>query len=172
MEMTGLDVNNEVIIEVASIITDLKLKPLAQYEAVINQPIEFLNKMDEWNKTHHTQSGLIDKIHLGKPQNQVESELILFVSHHFDLSDSNNKPILAGNSIAQDRGFINYHMKEFSKILHYRMFDVSSWKIIFENVYNKKFYKNKNHRAIDDILESIAEFKYYQSFIGLNNLNN
>lgn len=78
------------------------------------------------------------------------------------------KIVLAGNTIGQDRKFIDVWMPEFASLLHYRMLDVSSFKIIFEQLYNKRFKKQKKHRAVDDILESIAELKYYMQFINPN----
>lgn len=166
MEMTGLRVEKEAIIEVACIVTNLKLEPLDQYESVVYQPRDFLDRMDEWNTSHHTQSGLINKVQFGKAQAQVEKELIELVRDNFNLPKE--RPILAGNSIAQDRSFINLHMPDLAKILHYRMLDVSSWKIIFENVFDRKHEKQKNHRALDDILESIEELKFYMKFIDPN----
>lgn len=163
MEMTGLDVQKEVIIEVACIITNLDLEPLTEYESVVYQARDYLDRMDEWNKTHHTQSGLINKIQFGRFQDKVEKDLINLVKDYFDVPKE--RPILAGNSIAQDRTFINHHMPQLAKILHYRMLDVSSWKIIFEEKYKKRYEKNKNHRALDDIKESIEELKHYIGFI-------
>lgn len=163
MEMTGLRVEKEAIIEVALIITNLQLEPLDQYEAVVYQSRDYLDRMDEWNRSHHTQSGLINKVQFGKQQSQVEKEIIKMIQDHFDIP--NERPILAGNSIAQDRSFINLYMPDLAKVLHYRMLDVSSWKIIFENVYGLSYKKQKNHRALDDILESIEELKFYMKFI-------
>jgi oligoribonuclease len=167
MEMTGLRVEKEAIIEVACIVTNLNLEPLDQYEAVVYQPRDYLDRMDDWNRSHHTQSGLINKVQFGKAQAQVEKDLIEIIRNNFELPIE--RPILAGNSIAQDRSFINAYMPELSKILHYRMLDVSSWKIIFENVYGLRYNKQKNHRALDDILESIEELKFYMKFIKANN---
>jgi len=167
MEMTGLRVEKEAIIEVACIVTNLKLEPLDQYEAVIYQPRDYLDRMDEWNTSHHTQSGLINKVQFGKPQAQVEKEIIAVIRDNFNLPKE--RPILAGNSIAQDRSFINVHMTDLSKVLHYRMLDVSSWKIIYENVFGRRYEKQKNHRALDDVLESIEELKFYMKFISPNN---
>lgn len=166
MEMTGLDVEKEAIIEVACIVTDLNLEPLAEYENVVYQPRDYLDRMDEWNRTHHTQSGLINKVQFGDNQSKVEKDLIKIVKDHFDTP--RERPILAGNSIMQDRAFINHHMKDLARLLHYRMLDVSSWKIIFEDRFKKKFNKNKNHRALDDIKESIGELQYYIEQIPLN----
>jgi oligoribonuclease len=163
MEMTGLRVEKEAIIEVAFIVTNLKLEPLDQYEAVVYQPRDYLDRMDEWNRSHHTQSGLINKVQFGKPQAQVEKEIIELIRDNFDTPKE--RPILAGNSIAQDRSFINLYMPDLARILHYRMLDVSSWKIMFENVYGLRYNKQKNHRAHDDILESIEELKFYTNYI-------
>lgn len=160
MEMTGLDVSKERIIEVAALVTDEKLNVLDTYETVVFQPQDLLDKMDDWNKTHHGQSGLLAKIPSGKPESEVDRDLANFTKKHFT-----EKAILAGNSIGQDRLFIDKYLKEFSALLHYRMLDVTAWKIVFENLYHQKFQKQDKHRAIDDIQESIAELKFYLNFI-------
>ncbi|MCK6599164.1 MAG: oligoribonuclease [Bdellovibrionaceae bacterium] len=166
MEMTGLDVEKEVIIEVAAIITDYNFKEISTYEAVVKQPQNYLDSMDEWNKTHHTDSGLLHKIPFGKDPRVVEKELINLITQFFP--DPKNKPMLAGNSIAQDRLFIDKYFKDFSHKLHYRMLDVSSWKIMFVNKLKKEFKKKNQHRALDDIRESIGELKFYMGFINPN----
>ena len=160
MEMTGLDVNREKIIEVAAIITDTALNEISDYHAVIHQDDAILKKMDDWNQKQHKATGLIDLIPNGKKQDDVEAELITWIETHY----SGERPILAGNSIAQDKLFIDYHMPKLSQVLHYRMLDVTSWKIPFwiENIEMKK--KNV-HRAVDDIRESINEFKTYLQFV-------
>ena len=116
MEMTGLDVEQEVVIEVAVIITDKNLNELETYESVINQPSEYLDNMDEWNQTHHEASGLLAKIPDGKLPHIVEEELIDLCKRHF----SDEKAILSGNTIGQDRLFINKYFKKFASLLHYR----------------------------------------------------
>ena len=73
--------------------------------------------------------------------------------------------ILCGNSIGQDRTFINWHFKALNRKLHYRMLDVTSWKVIYQSVYGLKFEKKNTHRAVDDIRESIAELQFYMSFV-------
>lgn len=160
LEMTGLDVYKERIIEIAAIITDTDLNEISDFHAVVQQPQEFLDAMDEWNQTHHKKSGLLDLIPEGKDQNSVETELISWIEKHY----SEEHPILAGNSIAQDKLFIDHHMKKLSSLLHYRMLDVTSWKIPFW-VKNIEMKKRGVHRAIDDIKESIKEFKTYLKFI-------
>jgi oligoribonuclease len=164
MEMTGLDVQKEVIIEVAAIITDLDFKPLETYEAVVNQPQTYLDRMDDWNKDHHTKSGLVAKIPRGKPLHEVEEDLIKLVNKHWPkIEKKEDKVILAGNSIMQDRLFIDKYLPKFASFLHYRILDVSSWKIIFNNKYNLKHEKTNSHRALTDIQESIDELKFYLS---------
>jgi oligoribonuclease len=160
MEMTGLDVNKEKIIEVAAIITDTDLNEISDYHAVIFQPDEILKKMDDWNQKQHKSTGLLNLIPTGKPEGQVESELIEWIKTHY----KNEKPILAGNSIAQDKLFIDFHMPKLKDVLHYRMLDVTSWKIPFW-IQNIEMKKKNVHRAVDDIRESISEFKTYLKFV-------
>ncbi len=163
MEMTGLDIEEEVIIEVASIVTDLNFVEIDSLDCVVYQPQKILEEMDDWNKEHHGKSGLIQKIPNGLPIEIVETKLINFVKKHFP--DPNDRPILAGNSITQDRQFINKYMPSFGSYLHYRMLDVSSWKIIMNNKYKVLYRKSNQHRALDDIRESIQELAYYCQFL-------
>lgn len=165
LEMTGLDVEKEVIIEVAAIVTDLNFNELACFDTAVKQPQHYLDNMDDWNTKHHGESGLTAKVPNGMPPQLVEAQLIQLVKTHFP--DPKDRPVLAGNSIAQDRSFINKHLPAFAATLHYRMLDVSSWKIIFNNRYNFKHDKQGKHRALDDIRESIAELKSYLQFINI-----
>lgn len=160
MEMTGLDVQKERIIEVAAVITDTEMNELGEYHAVIKQPDEILKKMDDWNQKQHKSSGLLDLIPSGKSQELVEFEIIEWIQSHY----KGERPILAGNSIAQDKLFIDFHMHKLKEILHYRMLDVTSWKIPFW-IHNIEMKKKNTHRAIDDIRESINEFKTYLKFV-------
>jgi oligoribonuclease len=161
MEMTGLEVEKEVPIEVAAIITDFKFKALSEYHAVIHQPKKYLDAVDDWNKKHHGDSGLLKQIEKGKSVKVVDSELSGMIKEYF----GRDKAMLAGNSIGQDRLFIQRYMPDTEKCLHYRMLDVTSYKIIFNNLYGKKFEKKDAHRAVDDIRESIAELQFYLSFV-------
>ncbi len=161
MEMTGLDVNKEVIIEVAALITDFDFKIIDTYEAIVKQPQKYLDAMDDWNKSHHKDSGLTAKVPQGMEPEDVENDLMMLASQHF--SSNHGKPILAGNSITQDRLFIDKYFTKFSSILHYRMLDVSSWKIIFNSKLGLKYQKKNSHRALDDIRESVAELQFYIS---------
>ena len=158
--MTGLNPEVERIIEVAAIITTTQHEELECYHEIIKQDPIWLEKMDKWNTKQHKKSGLYDQVSKGKPQSKVEQELVSLVTKHF----KGDKVILAGNSIYQDRLFIKAHFKNLESKLHYRMLDVSSWKIIFEA--KRIFYKKQNkHRALDDIRESIEELKYYLLYL-------
>jgi len=161
LEMTGLDVNVHHILEVALVVTDEKFNVLETFESVVYQTDEVLEKMDPWCVQQHAKTGLTQKIPSGLPLLNVERQLIDIVQKY----SPNKQAIIAGNSIHQDRKFIDTWMENLSKLLHYRMCDVSSFKIIFEAKYKKKFKKQNKHRALDDIYESIAELKFYlQSF--------
>lgn len=159
MEMTGLDVEKEVIIEVAAVVTDLNFKELDTLETVVKQPQKYLQAMDAWNTEHHKKSGLTVKVPNGMEPDQVEAKLCDLVKKHFP--DPKDKPVLAGNSIMQDRLFINKYMPEFAQMLHYRMVDVSSWKVIINNKFNYVYEKSNKHRALEDIRESIQELRHY-----------
>ena len=165
LEMTGLDPDKDRILEVAAIATDMELKPVATYEAVVNVNDELMKERmvgEFWEKNSASRDALIAQNAGGKPIAEVEQELLAFVNQNF----SSKHPVyLAGNSIHQDRKFIEREMPELNKRLHYRMLDVSAWKIYFENALNKKFTKPENHRALDDINGSIEELKWYLTFL-------
>jgi oligoribonuclease len=161
LEMTGLEIATNVIIEVACIITNEKLEEIETYHAIVKQPQKYLDQMDDWNKKTHGESGLLAKIPQGTPPEEVEKALIAIGKKHF----KDEKIVLAGNSVGHDRNFLNQYFKEFAKHLHYRLLDVSSWKIIFKDVMDIKFDKKNTHRALDDIRESIGELKHYMSYI-------
>jgi oligoribonuclease len=161
MEMTGLEVEKEVPIEVAAIVTDWNFHDLGQYHAIIRQPQHYLDHMDDWNKKHHGESGLTAQIPNGRDPGLVDQQLADLVTTHF----GGERAILAGNSINQDRLFIHKYLPRFESKLHYRMLDVTAWKIVFNGLLHQKFDKNGAHRAVDDIRESIAEFKFYLSFV-------
>ncbi len=161
MEMTGLDVEREVPIEVAALVTDWQFQVVEEYHAIIQQPSQFLDAMDDWNKKHHGASGLLAQIPYGKKPDVVDKEMADLVVRHF----GQEQALLAGNSISQDRLFIRKYMPLLEARLHYRLLDVSSYKVVFNNLFDKKFKKKDAHRAVDDIHESIAELKFYLSFI-------
>ncbi len=163
MEMSGLDVNKEAIIEVACIVTDMNFRELDTFETVVKQPQNYLDNMDAWNKETHTKSGLAAKVASGMDPDMVEAKLIDLINKHFphSLTDPKKRPLLAGNSIMQDRLFIDKYFLKLSARLHYRMIDVSSWKVIVNNKFNIEYKKQNAHRALDDIRESIGELRFY-----------
>ncbi len=162
MEMSGLDVNQCRILEVAAIIANEQFQTLESYEAVVFQPPEVLEAMDEWCKENHGKSGLTAAVAKGKPEAVVEQELLALINRHFKAED---RPILCGNSIGQDRKFVDTYWPALAKRLHYRMLDVTSFKIVFNNKYKIEFKKKGSHRALDDIHESMNELAHYLSFV-------
>ena len=163
LEMTGLNPKKDKILEVAAIATDMALNEIAHYEAVVKVDEKIIKSRmvgDFWEKNSKSRDALIAQNQTGQPIKAVEKELLDFVNKYFG-----KEIYLAGNSIHQDRKFIEKEMPELNEELHYRMLDVSAWKIYFENALGKKFTKPENHRALDDINGSIEEFKWYLTFL-------
>jgi len=167
MEMTGLDPGKERIIEVATIITDGNLLEIAVGpDLVIHQPDEVLAAMDDWNKSHHGASGLVDRVKASTvTDGDAEAQTLAFINEHF--KSAKDRPVLAGNSIHQDRRFIHRYMPRLDARLHYRMVDVSTVKELarrwFPQITAKQQKKKDTHRALDDIRESIEELRYYRT---------
>ncbi len=158
LEMTGLNPAEHVIIEVAAEITDFNFQTLASYEALILQPETKLNGMNQWAQSQHDASGLTDRVRTqGKPERDVVHELIGFIQAQF----GDEPAVLAGNSIHNDRLFIRQWWPEVEDLLHYRMMDVSAWKVFMQGRHGLNFEKKEVHRAFDDIQASIAELQYY-----------
>ena len=161
LEMTGLDPVKDRILEVAVIATDWKFNEIARYSSVKKVDPELMSERmvgDFWDKFSDVRDALIVQNESGEDSLGVEDELLKFIDEHF----SSEKPVLlAGNSIHQDRKFIDNEWPRLSDRLHYRMLDVSAWKVVFEGKYKKKFAKPEAHRAMDDILGSIEELQYY-----------
>lgn len=161
LEMTGLDPIEDRILEVAVIATDWDFNEIAVYEAVKKVGPNLVKKQmvgEFWDKYSTVREDLIKQNLTGKNGRIVENELLEFISEHFDES----KPVLlAGNSIHQDRKFIDNEWVRLAAKLHYRMLDVSAWKVVFDGKYKKKFSKPEEHRALGDIRGSIMELKYY-----------
>ncbi|HEX5062161.1 MAG TPA: oligoribonuclease [Kofleriaceae bacterium] len=168
MEMTGLDPDRERIIEVATILTDGQLNEIATGpELVIHQSDEILAAMDDWNKSHHGASGLTERVRTSTVTDaQAEQQTIEFINAHVPAKD---RPVLAGNSIHQDRRFIRRYMPALEKRLHYRMVDVSTIKELARRWYPQLIAKQKakkeTHRALDDIRESIDELRFYKQHV-------
>jgi len=164
LEMTGLDDKKHQILEVAIIITDLDFKPLEEYHKIVYQPAEALPHMDDWVRKTHSDSGLIAAIPHGTPLPQVEQEVLALINRHYKPDD---RVVLAGNSVGNDKRFIDAYMPQIAKRLHYRIIDVSSFKEVFRNKYNLIFEKKNTHRALEDIDESIRELTFYLSYLNL-----
>ena len=163
LEMTGLDPAKDRICEIAAIATDMELNEIARFEAIVKVDKKLMDERmvgEFWEKNSKSRDALKAQNEEGQPIKTVERELLDFLDQNFD-----EEIYLAGNSIHQDRKFIEREMPELNKRLHYRMLDVSAWKIYFENALNKKFTKPDNHRALDDINGSIEEFKWYLTFM-------
>ncbi len=161
LEMTGLDPVHDRILEVAAIATDWDFKEIATYEAVKKVGPRLMRQRmvgDFWEKFPEVREALQAQNADGKNGRVVENELIKFVKEHFDTFE---RVILAGNSIHQDRKFIENEWPALNTLLHYRMLDVSAWKVVFDGKYHKKFAKPEAHRAMDDIRGSIEELEYY-----------
>lgn len=162
LEMTGLDDQKDQILEVAAVVTDLELKPLEEFHRVVYQPPEVLAAMNDWCKKTHGESGLTAACASGTPLLEVERELLALLGRHYA---SNDRPVICGNSIGNDRRFIDRYCPEIARRLHYRMIDVSSFKEIYRERWGIEFKKKNAHRAVDDILESIRELEHYLSYV-------
>lgn len=163
LEMTGLDPVKDRILEVAAIATDWDLEPMAEMTAVVKVPQRLMQERmigDFWEKNSESRAGLMAQNTEGKSRRAVETELLDFMDRWFGKTI-----ILAGNSIHQDRKFIDREWPEVAKRLHYRMLDVSAWKVYFEGALKQQFTKREAHRALDDIHGSIEELRNYVSQI-------
>ena len=157
LEMTGLMPESDVIIEAAAVITDKDFKELDSYESVVYQAQKNLEAMDSWNQKCHRRSGLYDLVAKGQSLANVEQDLLSLLENHFALDD---KIVLAGNCIYQDRNFLRRYMPKLDKKLYYRMLDVTAFKLIAQQK-GLIFKKENKHRALEDTRESIRELSYY-----------
>lgn len=163
MEMSGLNPDTDVVLEIALILTNAKLEVTTEGpDLIVHQPEELFKSMDSWNQEHHTKSGLWAAVQASTLSlKDAEDQLMDFLQKNVAPKSSP----LCGNSIAQDRLFLRKYMPRVHEYLHYRMVDVSSIKELV-----KRWYvggpaapsKNGNHRALDDIRESIEELKFYR----------
>ncbi len=163
LEMTGLDTQRDVIIEIATIVTDGQLNTLAEGPVLaIHQSDKILAGMDDWNQRTHSQSGLIERVKTSKISEKVaERETIEFLREYVPAKVSP----MCGNSICQDRRFLARCMPELEEYFHYRNLDVSTLKELakrWKPEITKGLQKKGAHLALDDIRESIEELRYYR----------
>lgn len=169
LEMTGLVPERDVIIEIATIVTDSSLNELARGPAIaIHQPDAILEAMDEWNTRQHGKSGLVDRVRTSQVTTaEAENQTIAFLQQWVPPG----KSPMCGNSICQDRRFLARHMPALEHYFHYRNLDVSTLKELvarWKPAIKDGLVKKGTHLALDDICESIDELKYYREhFISL-----
>lgn len=167
LEMTGLDTVNDTILEIATIVTDGELNILAEGPVcAVRHDHDVLMGMDKWNRTHHTDSGLWQRV-VHSPYTMAEAEALSveFLGNWVEKGDSP----MCGNSICQDRRFLHRLMPELESWFHYRNLDVSTLKVLSSLWLPsaiKDFDKENRHEALSDIRESIAELRYYRQFMG------
>ena len=167
LEMTGLDPDVDVILEIAVLITDPELNILVEGPVfAIHHPESALERMDDWNKNQHGKSGLIERVRSSQEDMpSAETKTLEFLAGHIKAGISP----LCGNSIWQDRRFLARYMPRLEKFFHYRVVDVSSVKILALNWYAGlvPFKKSEAHLALSDIRDSVAELRYYREKIFL-----
>ena len=163
LEMTGLDPDKDVIIEIATIVTDSQLNVLAEGPAIaVKQPDALLDGMDEWNTRQHNQSGLVQRVRdsVISPQ-EAEQMTLEFVARWVPAGRSP----MCGNSICQDRRFLYRGMPNLEQFFHYRNLDVSTLKELaarWAPAVRDGFQKESSHLAMDDIRDSMAELRHYR----------
>ncbi len=166
LEMTGLEPLQNHILEIATLITDNELNEIAVGpNLAIYQPDEILSQMDDWNQTHHTQSGLIQRVKASTVDAaEAEHQTLMFLQQYVKPSSSP----MCGNSICQDRRFLHRFMPKLESYFHYRHLDVSTIKELTRRWAPEVFkgvQKQNSHLALDDIRESITELKYYRDTV-------
>jgi len=170
MEMTGLEPDRDVVIEIATIVTDSNLNTLAEGPVIaLHQDDDILNSMDEWNTSHHNNSGLVARVKASEHNEQsATDETIAFLNQWVPGGASP----MCGNTICQDRRFMARHMPKLEAYFHYRNLDVSTLKILMQRwrpELASGIRKTATHLALDDIRESIEEMRYYRDhFLKLN----
>ena len=167
LEMTGLDTINDTILEIATIVTDGDLNVLAEGPVcAIRHDDSVLKAMDDWNRSHHTDSGLWQRVVFSRySMEEAESVTIDFLKKWVQKGASP----MCGNSICQDRRFLHRLMPELESWFHYRNLDVSTIKILAGEwlpVELQEYEKENRHEALADIRESIEELRYFRQFMG------
>jgi oligoribonuclease len=166
-EMTGLDLTNDALVEIACIVTDGELNALDEgIDVLIKPPAEALDAMADVVREMHTASGLLAELPDGLSLAEAQELVLAYVRQH--VPESRKVP-LCGNSIATDRSFLARDMPELDAFLHYRMVDVSSIKELARRWYPRAYFaspeKHGGHRALADIRESIRELRYYREAV-------
>ena len=168
LEMTGLDTDNDAIIEIATVVTDAQLNVLAEGpEFAIHHPVERLEAMDEWNRNQHQRSGLWQRVlDSSTSVGQAEAKTIAFLQEWIKAGASP----MCGNSICQDRRFLHRQMPRLEKYFHYRNLDVSTIKELAKRwspAVAAGVSKTSSHTALSDVQDSIAELRHYRQFMGV-----
>lgn len=165
LEMTGLDTNHDLIIEIATIVTDSELKILAEGPLLaLHQPEAVLSQMDEWNTRQHGQSGLLERVRASRCDAPEAERLTLAFLEKFVAAGQSP---MCGNSICQDRRFLHRLMPRLERYFHYRNLDVSTVKELSRRWAPKlpAFDKQSAHLALADIRDSISELRYYRKHV-------
>lgn len=168
LEMTGLEPATDTIVEIACLITDDELVLVDEgIDVVVYQPPEMLDRMDDFVRTMHTKSGLLTEIAASTTDLATAgAQALAYIRQH--VPEAGTTP-LCGNSIGTDRRFLAQYLREIDDYLHYRSIDVSSLKELcrrwYPTAYKNKPAKSEQHRALDDIKESVAELRYYREAI-------
>lgn len=161
LEMTGLDSQKDIIVEAGAVVTNFELGIIEKYEARVKQPSSKLKRLYGANDWFQSQPKAYREKMLNSPPTarsleQIEEDLLTIIARYWS-----EPVILAGNSIRVDRAFVARYWPRLEQKLHYRMLDVSAWKVFFQGRYGVEYQKKEGHRALSDILESIAELKFY-----------
>ncbi len=166
-EMTGLSLQHDALIEVAALVTDFDLNVLGEgVDVIVKPPAEALEQMDDFVRSMHVTSGLLDELAQGVDLADAEQQVLAYVRAH---CPDGMRPPLAGNTVGTDRAFLARDMPELEGFLHYRIVDVSSIKELARRWHPRAYFnapaKRGNHRALADIQESIEELRYYRAAV-------
>jgi oligoribonuclease len=165
--MTGLDIGADALIEVAALVTDFDLNVLGEgIDIIIKPPAEALEQMNDFVRSMHESSGLLEELDDGVTMAEAEERVLAYIKEH---CPDGSRPPLAGNTVATDRSFLLRDMPELEAFLHYRIVDVSSIKELSRRWFPRAYFqapaKRGNHRALADIQESIEELRYYREAV-------
>jgi oligoribonuclease len=166
-EMTGLSLETDALIEVAALVTDFELNQLGDgVDVVIRPPDAALEQMDDFVRSMHTTSGLLEELPRGTTMEDAQERVLAYIR---EWVPEPRKAPLGGNTVGTDRNFLARDMAELEAHLHYRIIDVSSIKELSRRWYPRAYFgspkKSGGHRALADIRESIAELRYYREAV-------